>query len=186
MIRTLFPLFRCGALPRERSGANLHRRSATAGITLIEAVTAMAVTAIISAAAIGSLLTSQTLAARTRLLTNARVLVQRNIDTALVVPFTSTNVPPILTLTSPEGAPFSDDATDSTGESVPVALNSEGDPIVTGTLTRIVTNLNNSEKPSDVAATVIRRVTFRINYTYLDRPYQYEMTTLRAQDEQGS
>lgn len=186
MIPTVFPLFRPRVLPRKRNGAFLRRRSAVAGITIVEAVTAMAVTAIVAAAAIGSLLTAQTLAARTRLLTNARVLVQRNIDTALVVPFTSTNVPPILALTSESGAPFSDDATDSTGESVPISLNNEGEPIVTGTLTRIVTNLSNAEKPNDVAGAIIRRVTFRIDYTYLGRPYMYEMTTLRAQDEQGS
>lgn len=163
-------------LPRLRAS---RRR---AGVTIVEIVTAMAVTAVIAAGAIASLLTSQTYAARARLLTNARVLVQRNIDTALGVGYTSVDTPPILELTS--GSVYSDQDGVS-GDSIPVAINGEGDTIVTGTLTRIVTNLPNNQKPSDAQNSVIRRVTFRIEYTYLNRPYQYEMTTFRAQDDQS-
>ncbi len=181
-------------------------RSTIAGITIVEAVTAMAITAIISAAAIGSLLTAQALAARARLMTNARVVVQRNIDTALSIPFSGINPPEILQVTN--GAweiyeeTFDSDAsasptptpspTPSPGPSpaptpapnTTVALNSEGDPIVLGTLTRLVTDLPSGQLPNDVPGVIIRKVTFRIQYTYLNRSYQYEMTTLRAQDIQ--
>lgn len=110
-----------------------------------------------------------------RLFTNARAAVQRNIDAALCVPFSSTLEPPILALTSGAGEVYDDDGQ---GDNlVDIALTRAGtDAVVRGTLTRIVLAEPNGDGAN------IRRVTFRIAYTFLSHPYGYEMTVLRSVD----
>jgi len=117
-------------------------------------------------------------AAATRLLTNARAVVQRNVDTALTVPYasgTNSTIPPILAITSASGATYSDD---NAAPAVNIDLaGAQGTPLVTGTLTRTVTAVSNS-----LNATILQ-ITFAINYTYRSRNYSYQVTTMRAPDE---
>ncbi len=156
------------------------------GFTLMEVIFAMAFSIILGAAVITSLVTSQRFAARARLLTNARAIVQRNMDAAMGVAFTGTSsTPAILALTSSAGVVCDDDGgTGSPVENIQV-LRSGSNVLVSGTLLRIV-----SAEPVIVSGTavdasvVVRRVTFQIDYDYLSQHYTFSETTLRSSDLQ--
>ena len=143
--------------------------------TLAEVVIAMMIAVLIGSGVVGSLLTSERFSARMRLLTNARVILQRNIDTALGVSFTTTATPDILAITPASGVVFNDNG--SAQEQIAV-LRSGTIAMVTGTVTRIVTAEPNPDNAD------IRRVTFRIDYSYLSRLSSFSMTTIRARDDQ--
>ena len=107
-------------------------------------------------------------------MTNAKEIVQRNIEKAVGVPFTTASTPAILATTSSGGAPW-----DEAGGSGPVTVYASRDgtgPTVQGTLTRTVTAEANTPGAD------IRRVKFRLSYTLFGRPMGYELTTLRAVD----
>lgn len=112
-------------------------------------------------------------AAVMRTMNNALAILQRNIDTALGVPFTTSGaVPAILAIGS---GPYDDDGDGDLNVPVVVARNGTS-RVVTGTLTRTVT-----AEPNPVGAD-IRRVTFTLNWAYRGRPYTASMTTLRTND----
>lgn len=135
----------------------------------------MAIVVVAGMASVQTLVLTNRKAASMRTLNNARAIVQRNIDTALGLPFTATQQPAVLALT-PSGGSVYDEEGDG-DNNVKVALQSNGTTgLVNGTLTRIVTAEANS------AGADIRRVTFRLDYTVRSRASSFSMTTLRATD----
>jgi len=114
-------------------------------------------------------------AASTRVITNVKEIVERNIEAAVGAPFIATGVPRILEKTSGEvwdegpGTNFSLNQTS-------IYTSREATSKITGTLTRIV------QDETNVLSADIRRVTFRLNYTLFGRAQSYEMTTIRAMD----
>lgn len=146
------------------------RRSAVAGSALVEAVVAAVVLAIVFLGSMEALIMANGNAANSRLTTNARVIVQRNIDKASGVPFTAAAPPDILKVTEAKGEVF--DA------NVAVVVQTAGGPaLVSGVLTRTVLDVANTE------SAVIRKITFSLKYKYSKFPeVTTEMTTLRAQD----
>ena len=76
--------------------------------TLIEVFVAMMAAVLIGSGAVASLLASERLSARMRVLTNARIILQRKINSALGVSFTTTSTPDILSITSASGVVFND------------------------------------------------------------------------------
>ena len=108
-------------------------------------------------------------------LNNARAVVQRNIDTALGVPFSATQQPAVLAITSATGSVYDDDAGGDNLVTIVTPKTAAG-MTLKGTLTRIVTAQANGD------AADIRRITFRIDYTVKNRPYTFAMTTLRGSD----
>lgn len=138
---------------------------------------ASAVVCLIATAALTGMISLNRNAAATRLMTNARAVVQRYADTALSAPYTGltgSTPPAILAITGSSGAPYSEDAA---APSVYVELQgSASASLVTGTLTRTVTAVSNS-----VGATILN-ITFSLTYTYRARTYTYAVTTMRATD----
>ena len=109
-----------------------------------------------------------------RIFNNARAVVQRNIDTAVGVPYTTAAVPAILATTTAGGSVWVDDGANNL-ENV-VYLSNGTSTLVQGTLTRTVVAEPNSESQA------LLRVTFQLSYTYRKRNYSYSMKTLRAPD----
>ena len=150
-------------------------RRKAGGFTVIQAVVAMGIVAVAGAAGMMALVQLNNKAASMRTLNNARAVVQRNIDTALGVPFSATQQPAILAVTSPTGAVYDDDGGGDNLVTIITPKTAAGTTL-RGTLTRIVSAQANSD------AADIRRVTFRIDYTVKSRAYSFSMTTLRGSD----
>ena len=164
-----------GPVARSFSGKQSALRRAAAGFTIVQVMVAMGVIVICGIAGVQTLVLINQKAAAMRLLTNARAVVQRNIDTALCVPFSSTIQPALLAVTAPAGAVYDDD--DGGDNLVSIALTRAGtDAVVRGTLTRTVLAEANADGVD------IRRCTFRLDYTFRRHAYSYEMTTLRTVD----
>ncbi len=150
--------------------------SRSSGFALVEVMIAAM---LIGLVAVGSVQTLDRLnrnASSNRVITNARAVVQRNIDTALSVTCSKTSIPPILAITSAAGAVYDDDA----GAANVVTIAQQGSSSVElarGTLTRIVTAVSNGDSAD------IREITFRLDYNYRGRPYTYSLTSLRAIDD---
>jgi type II secretory pathway pseudopilin PulG len=142
-------------------------------MTLVEIAIGISILGVMAAAAIATLMILNKNAVATRVMTNAREIVQRNIETAVGSPFTSGNVPAILVATG--GSTW-----DEAGGSNPVVIYTSRDgsnSTVLGTLTRTVTAEPNTPNAD------IRRVKFRLAYNLFGRPMSYEMTTIRAIDK---
>jgi hypothetical protein len=161
-----------------RLPAASNRRTAE-GTTLVETSIATSLLGLIAATAIATLLILNKNAVSTRVMTSAREIVQRNIETAVGSPFTSSSLPAngILNLTGASGAVWDENGGTN---SVTISTNRDGTATVTGTLTRTVV-----AEPSAVAAPTpdIRRVTFHLDYFLFGRAMSYEMITLRAVDK---
>ncbi len=141
--------------------------------TIIEAVVAMGIVAIAYGMTTQGLLFMNRAAAFSRLRTSARIIVERNILTALSIPYSGAIAPAILALTSASGTVYDDDG--GGDNLVDLMVQDTGGPVlVWGTLTRIVTAITNT------ADADIRRVTFRLDYTYARRNFSYEITTIRS------
>lgn len=145
------------------------------GFTLIEVVVAATILCVVALVSIQAMLLSNRWAATSRLKTNARTVVQRNIDRALTLPFSASQVPALLAITSASGEVYDDDTTNNGLVEVMVQT-AGGTVIVPGTLTRTVTAVTNTENAD------IRRVTFSVAYTYRNRSHTYQMETLRTRD----
>ena len=151
------------------------RRSKTAGFTLVQVMIATAIIVIVGLSSVQALVMMNRKAATMRTLNNARAVVQRNIDTAMGVPFSTTVEPPILAITPATGTVYDDDG--GTANLVNISLLRPGTTAwLQGTLTRTVVAETNADGAD------IRRVTFSISYTYRGRPYSFAMTTLRTLD----
>jgi prepilin-type N-terminal cleavage/methylation domain-containing protein len=143
------------------------------GMTLVEIAIGLAVLGLVAAAAIATLMVLNKNAVSTRIMTNAREIVQRNIEGAVGAPFTATSIPPILGTAA--GAVWDDDGGGDNLETIYTSR--DGTTKITGTLLRTV-----QTEPNAVDAD-IRRVTFHLNYSLFGRPMSYEMTTIRAMDK---
>jgi type II secretory pathway pseudopilin PulG len=151
------------------------RQDNASGFTLVQVMVATAIIVIVGLASVQALVLMNRKAATMRVLNNARAVVQRNIDTAMGVPFTSTSTPAILATTTASGSTYDDDG--GGDNLVNVALLRAGTSAwLKGTLTRTVVAESNSDGAD------IRRVTFSLSYTYRGKVYSFSMTTLRTQD----
>ncbi len=144
-------------------------------LTLVEVTVSVALLGLVCATALGTLTILNKNAVSTRLMTNAREVVQRNIETAIAVPFTSANVPAILAITPSSGVAWDEGIAGN--NPVTIYTSRDGTMKMTGTLLRIVT-----AEPNAVSGD-IRRVTFRLNYTLYGRNLSYQLTTIRANDQ---
>lgn len=143
------------------------------GFSLVEITVAVALIGLIAAAGIATLIVLNKNAVSTRIMTNAREIVQRNIEAAMGAPFSVGNEPAILKM--PANKVIWDD--DGGADNLETIYTSrDGADKVTGQLYRTV--VAESNKPS----ADIRRVTFRLEYTFRGRPLAYEMTSIRALD----
>jgi len=149
------------------------KRQSEEGLTIVESAIAVAVLGIVAASAIATLLALNRYAVSTRIMTNAREIVQRNIESAVGSPFTSTSVPTILAAAN--NAVWDDDGGGDNLETIYISR--DGTSKVTGTLLRTVTAESNS------AGADIRRVKFHLDYSLFGRSLSYEMTTIRAMDK---
>jgi type II secretory pathway pseudopilin PulG len=145
-----------------------------AAFTIVEVMVAVCILMLVTSGGMAALLTINRNSASTRLFTSARAIVQRNIDNALAIPFSSSIQPAILATTS--GAVVYDD--DGNGDNlVNMMVATDGVTVpVKGTLYRTVSVL------ADTSGAELRQVTFRIDYTYLRRSFSYQMATVRARD----
>src|SRR6185369_15647392 len=84
-------------------------RGRPAGFTLVQVMIATAIIVIVGLASVQALVLMNRKAATMRTLNNARAVVQRNIDTAMGVPFTTSLEPPILAITTSSGSVYDDD-----------------------------------------------------------------------------
>lgn len=148
-------------------------RAAEAGLTILETAIAAAVLALVAAAALATLIALNKNATSARLMTTAHEVVQRNIETAIAVPFTADNVPSVLAFA--QKSVWDDDGGGDNRETIYTSR--DGTSKLSGTLYRTVTVEANS------AGADIRRVTFHLDYSLFGRQLSYEMTTIRAMDK---
>ena len=166
------------ALPPTRRASLRKLSTRLRAFTIIEAVVAMGIVAIAYGMTTQGLLFMNRAAAFSRLRTSARIIVERNILTALSIPYSGAIAPAILAPTAAGGAVYDDDG--GGDNLVDLMVQDTGGPvIVRGTLTRIVT-LTTTSLDTPNPATDIRKVTFRLNYTYAGRNFSYEITTYRS------
>jgi hypothetical protein len=117
-------------------------------------------------------------AATNRVLTAARTIVQRNLDTAMSLRFDADNIPAVLVPTGSGGAVTDDDGGGDNQVNILIQKTATTTTtLVKGTLTRIVLAETNPQSAD------IRRVTFRLNYVFQRRNFTVEMTALRAIDD---
>ena len=157
------------------SPAMRRHRGEAAGFTLVQVMVATAIIVIVGLASVQALVLMNRKAATMRVMNNARAVVQRNIDTAMGVPFTSTSTPAILATTTSSGSVYDDDG--GSDNLVNIALFRAGTTAwLKGTLTRTVVAESNADNAD------IRRVTFSLSYVYRGKTYSFAMSTLRTQD----
>ena len=155
-------------------------RRGIAAMALVEIIVAMSLLTLVVVSSTQAFIQANRESAIMRLMTAARGILQRNIDTALTVGWTSSLEPPILALTPPTGTLYDDDAPpqSSTDNVVQIAVMEDGTTsTVPGSLFRTVVN-----EPNPDGAT-IRKITFRLDYTYLSHSYSIQMVTERAIDD---
>ena len=152
------------------------------GMTLVEIAIGIGALGLVAAGAIATLMVLNKNAVSTRIMTNAKEIVERNIEAAVGVPFSSTNIPAILALTSEVA--WNDGTGTGSPPTVPIYKSRDwndsantGSMNIPGILYRTVTAENNTPGAD------IRRVKFRLVYNLYGRTLSYEMTTLRATDK---
>jgi type II secretory pathway pseudopilin PulG len=173
-------------VPGWRKPLRLGRRPQE-GLTIVETAIALAILGLISTGAIHTLIILNRNAVNSRVIGNAREVVQRNIESAIGSPFTTLSPPAnhILDLTT-TASPFPH--WDENGGTADITVFASRDGLeapLTGTLVRSVL-----AEPNSIGADV-RRVTFHLDYgnrptqlrTIFNRPMSYEMTTIRATDK---
>jgi len=142
----------------------------------MEVMVAAALLILTIVGATNAMVTANRFAATARVLTEARAIVQRNIDTALTVAFTQATTPAILATTPASGQVWTDDG--GYNPAIQISVTDVGGIVVAlGTLTRTVTTVSNSD------GAVILQVTFTLNYTYANRSQTVSMTTMRSRDD---
>jgi type II secretory pathway pseudopilin PulG len=148
----------------------------TVGFALMEILVAASLLAIAVIGVTQALLSAIRWGSVARMMTASQAVVQRNIDTALTVGFSGTSTPPILAITPASGVVYDDDGGGDNKVNIAVA-DGGTTTLVKGTLTRIVTAVPNAEGAD------IRRITFRNTFTFRERAYTTEITTLRTNDD---
>lgn len=159
-----------------------HRQ--TAGIALVEILVALVLLTVMVVSSTQALVQTNRNSAAMRVSTAARGIVQRNIDTALTVGWSSNSPEPaILTVTTgnPGGTQLYDDdapPASNTDMVVQIAVMQDGvTSTVPGVLRRKVDVIGNAENAQ------IRQVTFILTYQYLSRNHSVQMVTVRAIDD---
>lgn len=152
------------------------------GFTLIEVYVAVGISILLGAAILDGLLQCMSYTASSRLMTNARAIVHRNVDAAAGVSFPSaSSAPSLLMATAGSWSVCEDDGgavPGITAENIQIS-GSNNSVVVTGTLSRMVTQENVPESSS----AQVYRVTFKVDYAFLSKNYSYSETTLRAVDQ---
>lgn len=159
------------------SGALRPLRSEFRGVAVVELMIALGILAMVLMSSITAFLTSNRQAAAHRALTAARMIVERNIESALAVSFDSTNTPAILATTTATGQVYDDDGGGDSKVNILVQNSSGSNVLLKGTLTRIVLPETNPQ------GAMIRRITFRVTFNLRGREYSTQMTTFRAVDD---
>ena len=144
-------------------------------MTIVEIAIGVAILGIVAAGALASFITLNKNAVRTRIMTNAKEVAQRNIETAVGLPFTVASEPTILAITGTGGAVWDDDG--GGDNLITIYTSRDGTQKVTGTLLRTV------RPETNTAGADVRRVTFHLDYSIFGVPASYEMTTIRALDK---
>ncbi len=158
------------------SAMRLATHRASSGMIVMQVALAVGLLGMVMVGTTQAFLVAHRNSAEMRLLTAARAIVQRNIDEALSVGFTSTDEPTILAVTSGAGVTYDDDG--SGDNTIKVATQDNGTTVTTkGTMTRVVTPVTNSD------GAIIRKVFFNLAYTYRGRARSTQMTTMRAIDD---
>ncbi len=132
-------------------------------MTLVEIAIAVAILGLMAAGAMAALTVLNKNAASARLMSNASEIVQRNIEAAIGSPFTSSTEPDILKQHPRVEALGMKQAGAVPSPFIQAATEPEQ---LQGILTRIVTAESNSPGAD------IRRVTFRLDYSRLRRPFR--------------
>ena len=161
-------------LAKPYTGRLLPRVAKSGGFSILETLVACAIVV----SAFGGMMHASVVfnrhAAFSRMQTNARAVVQRNIDQALSEKFTLQSNPAILAITGTTGAVWDDDGG---GDSkVAVVQNGTGTVTSYGTLTRTVTSITNTNGAD------IRSIRFALSYAYRGKTYSYAANTVRAID----
>jgi hypothetical protein len=138
---------------------------------------AMGVLALAVSSAVITLLSANQQAAAYRALTAARCIVERNIERALSANYNSTSTPAILEQTSSHGVVYDDDGGGDNLVNILAQTANGANLQLKGELRRIVSVEPNAQNAP------IRRVTFRVGFTFRGRPYNTQMTTLRSIDD---
>jgi hypothetical protein len=152
-------------------------KKGAAGILLVELIVAMGILALVLMSSITGLLAANRQAAAYRALTAARMVVERNIETALALTWDGQNVPAILATTAAAGSVYDEDGGGDGLVNIMVQNNAGTNLLIKGTLTRIVVAETNPQNAN------IRRVTFKLAYKFRGKDYSVSMTTLRAIDD---
>ena len=169
-------VLKIGAMLRAQSHFStlprISRLSRVRGIALIETLATCLVITVTFLGVMQSLLLLNQRAVLSRLQTNARAIVQRNIDRALSEKYTPNILPTILATTAANGAVWDDDG-GTDGLVTVVAENGTTNSTVRGTLTRTVTTSS---------VTGLRLVRFSLTYAYRTKNYTFAASTARARD----
>jgi len=163
-------------IPSPVALGRLGRFRRRAGVLLAEAVVACGILTMVMVGASHAMLNARRISAASRVLTGARAVVQRDIDTALTVTFSQSSQPAILAITPSGGQVYDDDG--GFDNTIQIAVQDNGTMVVAaGVLTRTVTAVANSDGAD------IRQITFRLDYTYQGRAESISMTTMRSIDD---
>lgn len=130
-------------------------------MTLVEMAIGLAVLGLVVATSLTCLTILNKNALSSRVIGNAREVVQTEIEQAVGAPFTSSSIPPNLVVGTTTQTPTIYTSRDGTG----LAL--------TGTLTREVTSITDT----------VRQLKVRLDYTLYGKKLTYEATTMRAMDK---
>ena len=115
-----------------------------------------------------------------RALAAARAIVQRNIDTALTLAWTSTSEPAILQLTNGLQDYDDDGALGNSSPNNVAIVTQQTDSSAAGPL---LGRLRRSVTDVSAGGAQLRQVTIQLDYTYGSRPYSVQMMTERAIDD---
>lgn len=147
------------------------------GFALIEVITAASLVGVVALGSVQALGILNRNAATNRIVTNARTILQRDINTALTTTYsTNGTLPAILAITPAAGTAYDDDGGDPSYVVV-VSQGATNYALVKSTLTRTVTAVTNPDNAD------IRKITFSISYQYRGRTYTDSMTTYRTVDD---
>lgn len=155
-----------------------------AGVAMMEVVMAMALILVVAVSVTQLFMVATKMAASNRVLTAARIVVQRNLDNALSVRWDENTTPTILQTTLDTGAVYDDDGDNLNGEGTnKIALlisktaSNTSYAMIPATMIRTVQTVTNTQ-----GATILR-IKFTLTYTYQKRTQVVEMTTMRAIDD---
>lgn len=155
-----------------------------AGVAMMEVVMAMALILVVAVSVTQLFMVATKMAASNRVLTAARIVVQRNLDNALSVRWDADTTPAILVTTTATGAVYDDDGDNLNGEGTnKIALLISKTPsntsyaMIPATMIRTVTTVANAQ-----SATILK-IKFTLTYTYQNRTQVIEMSTMRAIDD---